>query len=105
MKVITRDVSLEGQHFVLVSDYANGKKWYGTIPRTELDASGRMKRELNGIQMRISWVSLSDALEIRHADLLVDKLLPEFEKEYEHDVALCKAINKAYEIVKPLYRN
>lgn len=105
MKVLTRNVVIENQEYVLISDKSNGKTWFGTIPYAELDSNGRMKRELNGLQMRISFESAADALMIRHADILTDKLLPELEKEYDHDIALCKAIHKAYEIVKPLYSN
>lgn len=103
MKVLTKSVVIENREFVLITDTANGRRWFGTIPHEELDEHGRMKRELNGIQMRISFESVNDALMVRHADILIDKLLPRFEKEYNHDVALCKAISEAYDTVKPLY--
>lgn len=104
MKIVTKSVNIEKQEFVLVSDTHNGKTWFGTIPYSELDSSGRMKRELNGFQMRISFKSAPDALMLRHADILTERFIPEFELYCEHDIALCKAIKKAHDIVKPLYK-
>jgi len=56
MKVITKCVNIENQEFVLVKFKSNidGTEWYGTIPYTELDEKGCMKRELNGFEMCIA---------------------------------------------------
>lgn len=68
MKVLTKHVLLEEEKFVLIMDEHEGQTYYGTIPYTELDETGRMKRPLNGFEMAISFDSIGDALNnrIRH---------------------------------------
>jgi len=51
MRVRTQKVNIESQNFVLIEDTQNGKHFFGTIPYTELDENGCMKRALNGFQM------------------------------------------------------
>ena len=55
LKVITKCVSLENENFVLVqiTRIDDGKKFLGTIPYTELNEKGCMKRGLNGFEMCI----------------------------------------------------
>lgn len=73
MKVLTKVVSIEGQEFVLVSDERNDTTYYGTIPYSELDENGMLKRELNGHEMCISLESVGAALENRTKRIMVDK--------------------------------
>lgn len=53
LKVMTKLVSIKDESFVLVQIKRNddGHIFYGTIPYTELDERGCMKRELNGLEM------------------------------------------------------
>ena len=53
LKVMTKLVSIRNENFVLVQIKRNddGHIFYGTIPYTELDERGCMKRELNGLEM------------------------------------------------------
>ena len=56
MEVLTKCVDFENEKFVLFKDkkaglpeyYKNGE-YYGTIPYTELDENGKLKRRLNGL--------------------------------------------------------
>ena len=56
MKVLTRSVIIEGEEFVLIKDKHEDREYLGTIPYTELDENGRMKRELNGFEIAIEFV-------------------------------------------------
>ena len=81
MKVLTRCVIFEDQKFALIKDQHEGRTFYGTIPYTELDENGRMKRELNGVQMRISWESPADALNNRRIDVAMSRILDGFKAQ------------------------
>lgn len=81
MKVLTKRVNFEGQEFVLIKDTQNGKTFYGTIPYTELDSEGRMKRTLNGIQMRISFENPAEALNNRRIAVAEDRILEGFKQQ------------------------
>lgn len=81
MNVLSRNVIFEGQAFALIKGQHDGRTFYGTIPYTELDESGRMKRELNGIQMRISWESAADALNNRRIDVAMSRILDGFKAQ------------------------
>jgi hypothetical protein len=65
MKVLTKVVIIENEEFALITDEYEGKKYYGTIPYSETDENGRLKRVLNGFDMCISFESIEDALEER----------------------------------------
>ena len=56
LKVMTKCVNIKGEEFVLVKITRNddGHEFFGTIPYTELDERGCMKRELNGLEMCLS---------------------------------------------------
>lgn len=77
MKVLTKCVEIENEKFVLVSDEKDGKRYYGTIPYSELDESGRMKRVLNGVDICIDWESIPAALEERRKNILLKKYMEE----------------------------
>lgn len=53
MKVIVKKVVVENEYFVLIKDNSANGEYYGTIPYSELDENGKMKRELNGNDMAI----------------------------------------------------
>ncbi|MBO7735385.1 MAG: hypothetical protein J6S67_22665 [Methanobrevibacter sp.] len=73
LKVLTRLVDIEDEKFVLVKITRIDTKdeFIGTIPYTELDEKGCMKRELNGFDMCLS-DSIPHALEGRR-DLILTK--------------------------------
>lgn len=77
MKVLTKYVNLMGEEFVLISDSSEGKTFFGTIPYSELDSEGRMKRTLNGFEMCISFNSVAEALENRNNQIKVDRFKAE----------------------------
>lgn len=81
MKVLTKCVVFEGQEFVLIQNEHEGRRYWGTIPRVELDSDGRLKRELNGAHMRISWESPADALNNRRIDVAMSRLLDGFKSQ------------------------
>lgn len=54
MKVITKNVNIENEEFALIHDTQKGRDFYGTIPYTELNERGCMKRALNGFEMCIA---------------------------------------------------
>ena len=68
MKVLTKCVDIENERFVLIKDQCEVKgkmiHYIGTIPYTELDSKGCMKRPLNGFEMCIG-DTIPEALERR----------------------------------------
>lgn len=84
MKILTKCVDFENEKFVLFKDkkaglpeyYKNGE-YYGTIPYTELDESGKLKRQLNGFEIGIE-NSAEAALRYRWTQIQLKK----FEKEH-----------------------
>lgn len=56
LKVLTKVVNIHDEKFVLVeiTRIDNGMKFIGTIPYTEIDEHGCMKRELNGFEMQLA---------------------------------------------------
>lgn len=78
MKVLTKNVNLMGEEFVLISDKtADGKTYFATIPYSELDSEGRMKRALNGFEMCLSFNTVAEALENRTNQIKVDRFKAE----------------------------
>ncbi len=53
MTVITKKVVIENEEFVLIKDNSANGVYYGTIPYSELDENGKLKRQLNGYDMAI----------------------------------------------------
>ena len=68
-EIITQCVDIEGRKFALIKcvDIDNCVR-YGTIPYTEFDERGALKRRLNGFDMCLAY-SIPSALEMR-ADLI-----------------------------------
>ena len=81
MKVLTKRVTIENQDFVLIQDEKEGRTFYGTIPYTELNEKGGMKRELNGGEMRIDFESPAKALDNRKIDIVIKRLTNHFMKQ------------------------
>jgi len=78
MKVLTKYVNLMGEEFVLISDKTeDDKTFFGTIPYSELDSDGSMKRALNGFEMCISFNTVAEALENRNNQIKVDRFKAE----------------------------
>ena len=65
MKVLTKHVNIENEEFALITDKYEGRTYYGTIPYSEVDENGRLKRQLNGFDMCISFLNIADALKER----------------------------------------
>ena len=85
MKVLVKRVTIENQDFVIIEDTdKNYGKFFGTIPYTELDEEGRMKRPLNGFEMCVSKKSRGDCV-CRRAESIVSKRLMKLYKEQGHD--------------------
>ncbi len=68
MTVITKKVVIENEEFVLIKDNSANGVYYGTIPYSELDENGKLKRQLNGYDMAI--VLLSDSVERNESPLV-----------------------------------
>ena len=78
LKVLTKCVDIENERFVLVEITRNddGHKFIGTIPYSELDEKGCMKRQLNGFEMRLS-DSIPNALQGRIDEIKTRGMKPE----------------------------
>ena len=73
MKTIIKKLILVGECFALVQNSAWGKGLqYGTIPYSEIDEHGNLRRELNGFEMCVAATS-KEAVESRRDSLLVRK--------------------------------
>ena len=81
MKVISKCLVVEDEKFVLIEDKCVNLEYYGTIPYSELDEAGRMKRGLNGFEMCVSFDGIASAIKQREIrvkqDRLIDKYLAE----------------------------
>lgn len=85
MKVITKNVVIEGKEFVLIQDQNENfvrvasnqsKIYYGTIPYSELDEQGKLKRQLNGFDMCIGG-TIDEALRRRLVNLKMQQYMNE----------------------------
>lgn len=73
MKTIIKKLTLVGERFALVQETKWGKDHqYGTIPYSEIDENGNLRRELNGFEMCVAATS-QKAIESRRDSLLVRK--------------------------------
>lgn len=73
MKTIIKKLTLVGERFALVQETKWGKDHqYGTIPYSEIDERGNLRRELNGFEMCVAATS-KEAIESRRDSLLVRK--------------------------------
>ena len=73
METITKKVTIEGMDFALVKEPAWGTDHqYGTVPYTEVDENGRLKRVLNGFEMCVA-ATPEEAIERREDVLLARK--------------------------------
>lgn len=70
MTVLTKHVNIENEEFVLIKGEHEDRTFYGTIPYSEIDEHGRMKRELNGVELRIVFTKPADAIEERRCAIL-----------------------------------
>ena len=93
MKVLTKCVSMENENFVLIEDECEvkGKKihYFGTIPYTELNEKGCMKRALNGFEMCMGY-TIPEALERRQDEILtrglnMDQLVEYYGRKMSRD--------------------
>lgn len=78
MKVITKCVNIESKEFYLISNTHEGKKYYGTIPY-ENTKNGVLIKEMNGIQMCISFNSPAEAIDNRKKDIVMNRILDRLE--------------------------
>ena len=81
MKVLTKCVIFEDQKFFLIEDQHEGRRYWGTIPYSFVGSDGRMVKEINGVQMRMSFESPADALENRRKDVVMSRLLSGFKAQ------------------------
>ena len=97
MRVLTRHVVIENEEFVLIKDKTNdGKDYYGTIPYTELDNEGKMKRGLNGFEMRVSFDGVADAIRNRKRGIIQERLISEYMADgLDKDKAIIMAVLNA----------
>ena len=73
MKTIVKKVVIEGMNFVLVREPEWGADHqYGTVPYSEVDENGRLKRVLNGFEMCCA-ATIEEAIERREDVLLARK--------------------------------
>ena len=97
MKVLTKSVLFEGQEFVLIQNSHEGRTYYGTIPCTELDSTGRLKRQLNGAEMQISWENPAVALENRRREVVITRLLNGLKSQGIEGMEAFKALQQCEE--------
>lgn len=73
MKTIVKKVTIEGMDFALVREPEWGADHqYGTVPYSEVDEDGRLKRVLNGFEMCVA-ATIEKAIELREDVLLARK--------------------------------
>lgn len=73
MKTAIKKVTIMGMDFALVQDPEWGADHqYGTVPYTEVDEDGRLKRVLNGFEMCVA-ATPKEAIERREDVLLARK--------------------------------
>lgn len=73
MKTIIKKLTLVGERFALVQETKWGKDHqYGTVPYSEVDENGRIKRVLNGFEMCVA-ATPEEAIERREDVLLARK--------------------------------
>lgn len=65
MTVLTKYVYIEDEEFVLVRGMYQDQQYFGTIPYSEIDEEGKMRRELTGSDICISFLSAGEAIEKR----------------------------------------
>lgn len=95
MKVVTRSVIIENEEFALIKDTdENYGEYYGTIPYTELNAEGKMKRALNGFEICVEH-TIGEALERRKTKILRDRKIKEY---LDMGFDQMTALKKAFEI-------
>ncbi len=81
MRIITKYVVIEKQEYVLIENEKDGKKYWGTIPYTEIDEKGRMKRTMNGLEMKVSFKSAQDAYKKRRDEIVFKRLVKKYKEE------------------------
>lgn len=94
MKVITKYVNIENEEFALIYDEQQGRKFYGTIPYTELDERGCMKRALNGFQMCIADTP-AEAITLREQSIKFRRFCEEATRTPEEKLAFLTATMNA----------
>lgn len=73
MKTVVKKVTIGGMDFALVREPEWGTDHqYGTVPYSEVDETGRLKRTLNGFQMCCA-ATIEKAIELREDVLLARK--------------------------------
>lgn len=73
MKTVVKKVTIEGMDFALVREPEWGADHqYGTVPYSEVDENGRLKRVLNGFEMCVA-ATPEEAIERREDVLLARK--------------------------------
>lgn len=93
MKVLTQNLTIENQKFVLIQGTApDGKTYFGTVPYTEIGDDGRVKRTLNGFQMCTSIESAQEAIMSRKRKIVLDRIIKKLMKSgMQFDDALLAA--------------
>lgn len=85
MEVVVRSLVLEGEEFVVIKDKneklvgtvgSQNGEYYATIPYSELDEQGRMKRVLNGFQICLA-DSFDSAIKRRLVNLKLVRYMDE----------------------------
>ena len=86
MKVVVKKVVIENEEFVLIKDSSSYGVYYGTIPYSELDENGNLKRRLCGYDMAVVLLSKSiennespivSAIEGRQRRISLDRFVAE----------------------------
>ena len=95
METINKKVTIEGMDFAIVKEPAWGETHqYGTIPYSEVDENGRIKRALNGFEMCCA-ASPEKAIEQREDVLLARKW-----KAEHPDATEIQEMNAVAEIIR-----
>ena len=95
METINKKVTIEGMDFAIVKEPAWGETHqYGTIPYSEVDENGRIKRALNGFEMCCA-ASPEKAVEQREDVLLARKW-----KAEHPDATEIQEMNAVAEIIR-----
>lgn len=74
LQVVTKDyMPTDGEHYIIVKTGLGGYNEYGIINHKDVGKDGKLKRQLNGLQMMLS-KTVADLIDLKEKCIKVDRL-------------------------------
>ena len=74
LEIVTQDyMPSDGEHYLIIKTGLGGNNEYGIINHKDIGKDGRLKRQLNGLQMMLS-KTVAELIERKEQLIKVDKL-------------------------------